>query len=261
MLNLPTLPFTRESRQVLLEDMQTLETALQRMREKIERQGERETSLVKEDAITARLLALRDLYRWQTPVHPVARCPYTGIELHLSIDSIGLDGPWWDVEDPVRVPQDVPLTTFALTGAVELAGSIEFTRHTVRPGPGAPYVLPRLLEQPDTTAVLCSLPIGEHRGYVITYFGFPPSSERPVVDEWGRLGWDIQRGESPGWDSHPLLIEDCDFKLEPWLEQNRLLWLDPGDESLTLRSGVKGCPYLNLKGRTSLQTLFEGRLS
>jgi len=257
----PTLPYSRERRQTILNEYLEHKHHLLDIRSSIEMEGESNTRLEMEDVITAHLLSTRDRYRIETPIVPVSRCPFTGIELHLSIDTLGLDGLWWDVEDPVRMPQNFPPTVFALNGAIHLASSIEFTSHLVRPGPGAPYVIPRLLAEPDTTAVLASVAIGDHQGYVITYFGYPPQAERPVVDEWGQFGWDIQRGQSPGWDSHPLLIEDCDFDLEPWLEQNRLLWIDPGDETLTLRAGMKGCPYRDLKGRKTLQTLFEGRLT
>jgi len=261
MLQIPTTPFTKESRKVLLEKLERLKRELERVRGLIEARGESEQKLLAEEALTARILALQDLYRWQTPIVPAARCPFTGLELHLSIDTFGLDGPWWDVEQPVRAGQDFPSTTVALTGAVDLHEPYGAAPHIVRPGPGAPYVLPGLSEQPGIVAVLASLPIGRHQGYVTTYFSHSGEDEHPVVDEWGRHGWDIQRGNSPGWDSHPLTLEDCDFDLAPWLDSEKLLWIEPGDHSLKLHAGKKDCPYLNRKGRRTLQTLFEGRLS
>jgi hypothetical protein len=261
MLQIPALPFTQESRQSLLDEWSSLVNQLQKLRREIEQEGETEELLYQEDWLIAQVLTHRELYAEQTPSHPLSRCPFTGIELHLSIDTFGLDGPWWDFDDPVRQGTIFPETTFALTGAIELHSKIEFTRHIVYPGPGAPYVIPRLLAGDDTAAVLSSLPIGRHHGFAITYFGYPPHPERPIVDEWGRQGWTILRGRSPGWDTYPPVSEECDFELAPWLEQGKLLWIEPDDSTLTLQQGAEDCPYLNLKGKRTLQTLYEGGLS
>lgn len=261
MLKIPTLPFTQESRQSLLDEWESTIDQLQELRQEIERQSENEELLYQEEWLTAQILSHRSLYTQQTPTYPLSRCPFTGIELHLSIDTFGLDGPWWDFDDPVRLETVYPETTFGLTGAIELSKKIEFTRHIVYPGPGAPYVLPRLLAGDDTAAVLSSVPIGSNRGFAITYFGYPSDPERPIVDEWGRQGWMILRGRSPGWDTYPLVIEECDFELAPWLEMGKLLWIDPADDKLTLQHGAADCPYMDLKGKRALQTIYEEGLS
>lgn len=261
MLHLATLPFTATGRQSCLDRLDRLTADLAHIREDIEHEGESDASLQQEEGLIAALLAQRALYREQTPIIPLSRCPYTGLELHYSIDTFGLDGPWWDVEEPVRALQGFPPTAYALTGAIALHEPYEFTQHIVSSGPGAPYVIPRMLAGEDTAAVLSSVPIGHHQGYAITYFGYPPRDDRPVVDEWGCRGWDIQRGISPGWDSHPLALEDCDFDLAPWIQSGRLLWIETGDSGLSLQAGIDTCPYLGLKGNRRLQTLYEGRLS
>jgi len=261
MLHIPALPYTREDRRALLDAWHGAVDQLDDLRRLIEEQGETEERLDREEWLVNRILAYRSQYRQQTPIYPLARCPFTGLELQLSIDTFGLDGPWWDYDDPVRQRTIYPETAFSLAGAVALAEPLEYTRHIVYPGPGVPYVLPRLLAQDDTAAVLSSVPIGGHRGFAITYFGYPPESERPIVDEWGRQGWDILRGQSPGWDTYPLVLEECDFDLVPWLESGKLLWIEPGDATLALRVGVDGCPYTGPAGTPSLQTLFEGGLS
>ena len=41
---------------------------------------------------------------------------------------------------------------------------------------------------------------------------------------------------------------DFDYDLELYIRTGRLLWIAPGDETLTLRSTVEGCPFLGLPG-------------
>ena len=62
-----------------------------------------------------------------------------------------------------------PLTLYALTGALRLAGPIT-APVVAASGPAMPYVIPRLLAPPDARAVLSSLPVGEHTTHMITYF-------------------------------------------------------------------------------------------
>jgi hypothetical protein len=39
-----------------------------------------------------------------------------------------------------------------------------------------------------------------------------------------------------------------------------LLWLEPGDESATLRAGVEGCPFVDLPGPRRLAVIFRGEI-
>ncbi len=53
---------------------------------------------------------------------------------------------------------------------------------------------------------------------------------------------------------------DADFDLAPWIEQGKVFWIAPGDESMTLRSDVQGCPYLNLLGSREFVSICRGKV-
>jgi hypothetical protein len=253
-----TLAYDTSTRAELVGEMQALTAELEKLRGGMDESEPRVIQLDLEEGIVDRLLHLRHLYRDTIPFIPLSRCPYTGQELHYGIDTYGLDGPWWDYYDPVRPEQGFPPTTFALTGAILLASDVEPVPEVVILGPGAPYVIPRLLGQDDTAAVVSSLSIGAHQGLAIAYFGSKPRSDRPVVNEWGTGRW-LRQNETPAnWDQEPLVIEECDFELEPWLEAERLLWIAPGDSSLELNLGANGCPYLDHGGQRQLISILEG---
>jgi hypothetical protein len=261
MINIPIPPYTAEDRRSLLDQVTHLQAELTSLRQQIEAEGETPELIAAEDQLVDTLLTTRQMYAARTPIVPLSRCPYTGLEVHYPIDTFGLDGLWWDYDDPVRPKRKLPPTVFALTGAIAPSDSVEFTPNIVSPGPSSPYVIPRLLAEDGTTAVLSSLKIGPHQAYAIVYFGFPAQPERPVVNEWGRQDWLIQMADPPGWDAMPLLIKDCDFDLRPWIEGERLLWIAPEDEQLTLHLGVNECPYMDLDGRRELLHIFQGRRS
>ncbi|MDQ7903990.1 hypothetical protein RB614_05570 [Phytohabitans sp. ZYX-F-186] len=193
---------------------------------------------------------------------PVARCPFTDALVCWPIDTAGLDGWFWEYPSGVRRdPRDLPPSWVAMTGAMRLAEPVEHTPFPVAPGPGAPFVVPRILgAAPEVRGVIAQVPVGRHTGWAISYFGRPAAGTR-LVDIWGT-------------DSHPLVeggrwtgrareepeAARYDFDLEPWVGTGALLWITPGDESATLRKGVDGCPYLGLPGRRALAVVERGRV-
>ena len=56
-----------------------------------------------------------------------------------------------------------------------------------------------------------------------------------------------------------LFDEDKEYDLRPWLESGRLRWIAPGDDSLELRTGADGCPYLDLPGERRRRYLQDGK--
>lgn len=44
------------------------------------------------------------------------------------------------------------------------------------------------------------------------------------------------------------------------MRSGKLLWIAPGDESITLRQGVEGCPYLGLEGPRELAFIKNGKV-
>ena len=194
---------------------------------------------------------------------PVAlsRCPFSDAPLEVPLDTGGLDGPWWDYQGSARPWWERPSTLVSFTGAMRLGRPLENSPWLACPGPGVPYVQPRLLADTGVRAVVSTVPVGVHTGYVIAYFAAtPPVGLRPAND-WGAPE-NRRRGPDggAGWDATFDDASTFDFDLEPWVEAGRLLWIAPGDRGLTLRSGLVGCPYLSLQGPRSWQRIQEGEV-
>jgi hypothetical protein len=212
------------------------------------------------DRLQARLSELWDAYAAAVPRVPVARCPFTGAIVHHSCDDAGLDGLWWQYESPARPDESLPPTFWALTGAVAIAAPPEAFSFLCKPGPGVPYVLPQLLSARPVKAVVHSFPVGRHTAYAVTYFVELPGLSLPRPNTWGtdhsnwigagRRRWG-QAEEDEVWD----------FDLEPWLEDGKLLWIAPGDASLSLQSGRDGCPYVGLSGEQRQQYVQFGEIT
>lgn len=206
---------------------------------------------------------LADRYRELLPEVPVARCPHTDTVVRWPIDTAGLDGWFWNFEAPVRRrPRQLPPTWRAMTGAVRLAEPVEVTPFVVRPGPGVPFVVPRLLGADGMRAVISEVPIGAHTGWAISYFG-PRPAGIGLVNLWGADTFPVydDTGAWLGWDTELRpTAADYDFDLEPWLDSGRLLWIAPGDADAVLREGSDGCPYVGLTGTRDLPYLQQGRI-
>ena len=206
---------------------------------------------VDEAALSAardRFLAQCDRYRQWLPEVPVARDPETGELVRWPIDTVDLNGWFWEYQDPVRRPARRPADWLAMAGAMRIGGTVTPAPFVARPGPEVPYVVPRILSQPGIRAVVTQLPVGQHTGWPVTYFGTRPR-DVPLVNLWGTNSYPVvDNGEWLGWDEVPEWSPDNDYGLGPWLESGKLLWIAPGDESMTLRRGTDGCPYLGLSG-------------
>jgi hypothetical protein len=195
---------------------------------------------------------LSDGYRNGLPRPLLSRCPFTGADVRHSIDPYGLDGPWWNYSSPIRPREELPVTFFAVHGAVRLGGEVERTPFLCIPGPEVPYVLPQLLEREDIRAVVSSLGVGRHQAYAVFYFAQPVPAI-PRVNDWGTdrytvvgargLVWQHEREPGP---------HELDFDLERWIRAGKLHWIAPNDERAILRSDVSGCPFIGLAGRRSL---------
>lgn len=201
-------------------------------------------------ALQQRLSELWDRCETGVPVLPLSRCPYTGAEVRHSIDTYGLDGLWWDYHAPVRPPESLPSTYFALAGAVKLGSTLEEFPFLCRPGPEVPYVVPRLLGQPEIRAVISTVEVGNHRAFPTFYFADPFPGYISRVNTWGTAQfWFNDEEGNWVWDAVEDEAADFDFDLEPWIRSGKLLWIAPGDEHLRLRAHARACPYLGLEGR------------
>jgi hypothetical protein len=216
-----------------------------------ETEGELENSVAEELAGAQQTLAgLIERYEAGLKPVPVSRCPFTGEILSQVIDTGGLDGLWWDYEAAVRPGGKPPATFFALDGALGLGEPLESFPHLCRPGPEAPFVVPRLLARPELAAVLSSVAVGPHIGYAITYFAQPVPMDVPRLNDWGSSEyWVTGETGTLGWDSVEEDPAAYDYDLQPWIRAGKLLWIAPGDERVMLHSDVRRCPYLGLPGR------------
>jgi len=176
--------------------------------------------------------------------------------VRVAIDVAGLDGLWWRAERPVRREVPEHPTLFALTGALRLGAPLERTDFLVKPGPGAPYVIPRLLEEARAVAVVSTVEIGTHTGYVVAYFAPADATRRPT-NEWGTDTYRVRTPRGLGWGT--VDQETRDFALRPWIERKRLRWIAPGDATLTPREGEPDCPYLDIAGPREPQRIQYGR--
>lgn len=200
------------------------------------------------------------------PVRNLSRCPFTGEKLSLAIDDLGLDGLWWNYDAPKRPKNKLPATYFAMDGAIKLGGAPEKAPFLCSPGPDVPFVLPWILEFVQVKAVISSIRIGLHTAYPIFYYADPMLYGEMRVNDWGtgrywETGSIIPELFTPGqYVSINPDSDKYDFNLEPWIKSGKLLWIAPGDESLTLHGHVSRCPYLDLPGSRRLKFIRDGKV-
>lgn len=222
--------------------------------------AESETLTDQMETLQIQLADMRDVYAEHLPSLALSRCPLSGEVLFHSIDVGGLDGLWWNYDAPVRGLESLPVTYFALDGAVHLEQPLEYAPFLCKPGPGVPGVLPRLLTIPGIKAVISSVRIGPHQGYPIAYFASGDQTGVERINTWGTKYYTfVDRYNMLRWGESLVSCSDYDFHLEPWIEGGQLLWIAPGDQTLTIQSGTTGCPYLGLDGSRQLQRIERGR--
>ena len=199
-------------------------------------------------------------YEAGLPQVPFARCPISGEVQFHSFDPFGLDGPWWNYDAPLRPLMERIPSCLAVTGAVALAGDLPDVPWLCRPGPGLPWVLPRLLAAEGVFATIRQLSAGTHTAWAVCYFAAEAPAGLAMPNAWGTATyWDASDG-APGWSSTPADPQDRDFSLSPWIARGKLFWIAPGDDTLTLRPEVAGCPFIGLPGEKREQRIAFGRL-
>ncbi|MDQ7907788.1 hypothetical protein RB614_25020 [Phytohabitans sp. ZYX-F-186] len=212
-------------------------------------------------AARERWRALRAHYREWLPPVPVSRCPDTGEVVEWRLDDVNFDGWFWEYHNPLRVTPKLPPTWRAMTGAVRLAEVIGAAPFIAKPGPEVPYVVPRILDEPDVRAVIAQVRVSPHTGWAITYYA-PRRLGVPLANLWGADNYPVYDDDGTwlGWDEVPEWPADNDYDLRPWVLSGKLLWIAPDDETMTLRQGVDGCPYLDLPGRREYGIVERGEV-
>jgi hypothetical protein len=258
-----SLNYNLETRKTLLNEYYELLEQERELDYEISTQGNapEEEMEVKVQKMRDTLEELREKYRSMTPILPLSRCPFSGRLLYHSFDPYGIDGLWWNYEVAVRPADRAPSKFISLTGAMKLGTQIEKIPHIVKPGPDAPYVVPELLRQENVKAVVSQIQVGGHTGYTIAYYALDPESQL-TLDTWGtdHRAY-VDHKDTFHYDE--FMDDDLisyDFNLEPWLSQEKLLWVTPGDKGFNLKTGTAGCPYLNVEGSRISQIILDGEI-
>jgi len=213
------------------------------------------------DDVMRRLAEMRAEYEAHVPVLPLSRCPFTGRAVYHSIDPYGIDGLWWSYESPVRPVESLPSRYLAFSGSMKLVLPFENSPFLCKPGPGSPFVQPRILHNERVKAVISTLPIGNHRGFPVFYFADPVQKGMGVTNDWGMSFWQHHDPDgTPQWMSVTENEREYDFNLKPWVTSGKLLWIAPGDRTMTLRTGLKDCPFTGLGGEEKNQRIQYGKV-
>jgi hypothetical protein len=199
-------------------------------------------------AAHAEMVAVEDEYFRRLPRPVVAACPFCNQPLHRSFDPFGLDGLWWRSDAQPEEPAPCPHFC-VLLGALHLTGPVPPRDFDVHPGPGAPFVVPRLLKHAGMTAALSQLAMEGATAYPIAYFAPKRPPVQSLTAGWARTNhvYTTQLGVH-GWRE---AVETLDFDLAPVVSAGQLRWCAPG----AARFGEGACPYLNLPGTRELQVL------
>ncbi|MGE0761630.1 MAG: hypothetical protein AB7O38_31770, partial [Pirellulaceae bacterium] len=201
-------------------------------------------------------------YQQGLPVLALSRCPFTGKVWSHSLDIYGIDGFWWNCYQPIR-RLDEPLggQFYAFRGAVASAPQVPTAPFLVEPGPELPFVIGRLMAFPSVVAVISHVRVGELDAYPVVYFASEELSPEERTNDWATDSFSF-RGPQGHFEQRQYFDAEDEFlyDLAPWVEQQRVRWIAPGDESLTIRTGTIGCPYLQLPGRPCVWRSKAGKI-
>jgi hypothetical protein len=214
-----------------------------------------------------RISELLQLYRAWLPVLPISRCPICKQLVKRSVDIVGLNGPWWDYYSPTRKEsgyRDPHMIGF--DGAVHQLEPTPPYYPLVKPGPQAPFVIPRILGIEGVFPVLFGLQVGSNRAYAITYFAESYPESISLVNDWGTHTYAVPAGRLDsdgnmcfGWNEAYNFVEDYDFDLEPWIANKKLLWISEDDREMALHNRVENCPYLDVPGLREQMFMRNGK--
>lgn len=211
------------------------------------------------DEVRRELAAAAQEYVDAVPIMPLSRDPFTDQVFETSFDPYGIDGLWWAYDHDYRPYVPPTDAFFAWTGALRLGGPIPDWSLKAMVGPEAPFVLPRILEHPDVRAVVSQVEVGPHTGYPIVYYARPTPDHLERVDDWGHRAYYFSRPDGSPSSAHSTPDDtEKDFDLRPWMDTGKLMWIEPGDASLMVKTGRAGSPYLDLPGKHRRRYVQEG---
>ncbi|MBF0233806.1 MAG: hypothetical protein HQK65_12325 [Desulfamplus sp.] len=213
--------------------------------------------------LTAEKRQLMSEYPKYLPMVSISRCPFCNKVLNYCIDTYGFDGPWWKKGALADYSPPKGCEHFRL-----LLGAIDFQNYEpseaavvdeILPGPGVPFIIPRLLELPKMVAVISDLKLSnEYKCYLIAYFSQTPIHGAYLHQPWTREAYQVvdTNGKYQGWS---ISTDPWDFDLEPWIKKNKVFWIEPDDSTHILHTTLP-CPYTNLSGVKAPQLIKNGKL-
>jgi hypothetical protein len=247
------MAFTRAERDKLLERLRELDSRLFPADE-ANTPSSRVAARLQDDY----LLVLGE-YSDRLPRVVMGISPFNGVQLKRAFDPYGLDGPWWWKDCPVRIEEpDAPPAFQVLLGALALGDRLpaEATDEVI-PGPGVPFVVPRLLGAKGFAAVIARLELATGDiAYAISYWceaQIPPAN---LHQPW--LRQELWFKNSQGVEGWTIANDPWDFSLEPWIAAGKLFWVDPATGGLFDRNSAVRCPFLGLEGYRQPQLLSGG---
>jgi hypothetical protein len=208
-------------------------------------------------------LAIQAEYSDRLPRVLMSACPFTGTPLLRVFDPFGLDGPWWHTVRTFDPEEPAPPPSFrALLGALDLHGRTP-TEATegVLAGPGAPFVVPRLLELPDMVAVIhrIEMETGD-LAYPVGYFSREDLDKADLHQFWTRQELWFKSGSG---DAVWTMKNDAwDFDLAPWIVKGKVRWIVQAGGKTRVAGHGEGetCPYVGLTGTHQRQIIGDGEL-
>ncbi len=210
------------------------------------------------------------------PKRVFARCPFTGALCRSRFDPFDVTGLWWlekgyYVSDGLDrqeglVQQRGPYFR-TTTGAVRWPDGVFPGELPPRAWEGKallgatkPFVIPGVLNQPETVAVIRGLTMDDGvTAYAITYYSKTAPSSLTLTQTWRATTYSFPTPDGrSGWnqDNRP-----WNFDLASALRTGQLRWMLPEeqDPEHQLHEGLHGCPYVDLPGPEKKLTLWLRR--
>lgn len=187
----------------------------------------------------------------------LSRCPICYQDFRHSFDKWGLDGFWWDASTrlkEIKEPENCP-HFLLMQGSLNLNSlKPKSGNNQVIIGPGIPYVIPAILKNPETYAVIASINLENgYTAYPIVYFStrrFLYGLSTGIWVDYLYLGYShkniITNKEEYKWD----------FNLQPWVLNGKLKWIESDDLEFKISTKpLSEFPYYNIKGTKEIQIL------
>ncbi len=213
-------------------------------------------------SLTGQLQLLFAEFAERVPRVLIGRCPICGHGLEFPIDLEGLDSPWWwDLfPQPFSAPHACEHFQLLL-GAVDLRGRqpVEVDTWSAIVGPGAPFIIRRLLEMDGVKAVISRFTLGTGDiAYPISYFSEAPIPQTDLHQEWRMQSWMIKNADGAPV-GHEIANDPWEFDLEEWFDKEKLYWTEPGDQEMTLKTGRPN-PFEGASGTRQKQIVGSGKV-